>query len=37
VHLAAGMPHVAGGDYAGSHWLATFAMLALSAEALKTP
>jgi hypothetical protein len=36
-NLAAGMPHVLGGDYAGEHWLATFAMLALSAEALKTP
>lgn len=29
VHLAAGMPHVVGGDYAGEHWLASFAMLAL--------
>jgi hypothetical protein len=37
LHLAAGMPHVIGGDYAGEHWLATFAALALSAEALKTP
>jgi hypothetical protein len=37
VHLEAGMPHVAGGDYAGEHWLASFALLALSAEALKTP
>lgn len=36
-HLAAGMPHVAGGDYAGEHWLASFAVLALSAAALKTP
>lgn len=36
-HLDAGMPHVAGGDYAGEHWLASFALLALSAEALKTP
>ena len=36
-HLAAGMPHVVGGDYVGEHWLATFATLALSAEALKTP
>jgi hypothetical protein len=36
-HLEAGMPHVAGGDYAGEHWLASFALLALSAEALKTP
>lgn len=36
-HAAAGMPHVSGGDYAGEHWLASFALLALSAEALKTP
>jgi hypothetical protein len=36
-HLEAGMPHVVGGDYAGEHWLASFATLALSAEALKTP
>jgi hypothetical protein len=36
-HLAAGMPHVVGGDYAGEHWLASFALLALSAEGLKTP
>ncbi|MGB3722773.1 MAG: DUF2891 domain-containing protein [Pacificimonas sp.] len=27
-HLAAGLPHIAG-DYAGEHWLATFALLAL--------
>ena len=31
-HLAAGMPHVAGGDYAGEHWLASFAALALEAS-----
>ena len=30
VHLAAGLPHVAG-DYMGEHWLATFALLALEA------
>jgi len=40
-HLAAGMPHVVGGDYVGEHWLASFAVLALSsaaiAAALKTP
>ena len=36
-HLAAGMPHVAGGDYVGEHWLASFAVLALSEAALKTP
>jgi len=29
-HLAAALPHVAG-DYAGEHWLATFALLALLA------
>ncbi len=34
---AAALPHVAGGDYAGEHWLASFAVLALSAAALKTP
>lgn len=28
-HLAAGLPHVAG-DYMGEHWLATFALLALT-------
>jgi hypothetical protein len=27
-HLDASLPHVAG-DYAGEHWLATFALLAL--------
>ena len=36
-HLEAGMPHVVGGDYAGEHWLASFALLALSAVALKPP
>jgi len=29
-HLAAGMPHVVGGHYVGEHWLASFAVLALS-------
>jgi hypothetical protein len=29
-HLAAALPHLAG-DYAGEHWLATFALLALTA------
>jgi hypothetical protein len=33
----AAMGHVAGGDYAGEHWLASFAVLALSAAALKSP
>jgi hypothetical protein len=32
-HLAAGMPHVVGGDYNGEHWLASFATLALTCEA----
>ena len=36
-HLEAGMPHVVGGNYAGEHWLASFALLALSAATLKTP
>jgi Protein of unknown function (DUF2891) len=36
-HLAAALPHVVGGDYVGEHWLATFATLALTVEALKTP
>jgi len=30
-HLQAGLPHVAG-DYMGSHWLASFAVLALDAD-----
>jgi hypothetical protein len=30
LHLKAGMPHVLGGEYAGEHWLASFAVLALS-------
>jgi len=30
-HVAASLPHVAG-DYAGEHWLATFALLAIAAE-----
>jgi hypothetical protein len=28
-HLSAALPHVVGGDYAGEHWLASFAALAL--------
>jgi Protein of unknown function (DUF2891) len=35
--IAAALPHVIGGDYAGEHWLASFAVLGLSAAALKTP
>ena len=37
LHLQAGLPHVLGGDYAGEHWLASFAALALSAAARKSP
>jgi len=29
-HVAASLPHVAG-DYAGEHWLSTFALLAMTA------
>jgi hypothetical protein len=36
-HLKAALPHVVGGHYVGEHWLASFATLALTAEALKTP
>jgi hypothetical protein len=28
-HLEAGMPWTVGGDYAGEHWLASFAALAV--------
>lgn len=35
-NLEAGLRHVTG-DYAGEHWLASFAVLALSAAALRTP
>ncbi|HUQ76432.1 MAG TPA: DUF2891 domain-containing protein [Burkholderiales bacterium] len=35
--IDAALEHVAGGDYAGEHWLASFAVLALSAAALKSP
>ncbi len=31
-HLAASLPHVRSGDYAGEHWLATFAVLALTGD-----
>jgi hypothetical protein len=30
LHLSAALPHIAG-DYMGEHWLATFALLALTA------
>ena len=36
-HLRAGLPHAVGGHYVGEHWLASFAALALSEEARKTP
>src|SRR3954469_3515017 len=36
-HLAAGMPHVVGGDYNGEHWLASFGTLALTVEGRRTP
>jgi hypothetical protein len=32
-HLAAGLPHTVGGHYHGEHWLASFAVLALSSLA----
>jgi hypothetical protein len=35
--VAAALPHVAGGDYSAEHWLASFALLALSAAAFKAP
>jgi len=31
-HLQAALPHVASGDYAGEHWLATFAVYAMTVE-----
>lgn len=31
-HLQSALPHVASGDYAGEHWLASFAVYALTAE-----
>src|SRR3954462_6707756 len=36
-HLAAGMPHVVGGEYNGEHWLASFATLALTVEGPTSP
>ena len=30
LHLEASLPHVTSGDYAGEHWLASFALYALS-------
>jgi hypothetical protein len=31
-HLAASLPHAGAGDYVGTHWLASFALLALTQE-----
>lgn len=31
-HLHAALPHACGGNYAGTHWLASFALLALTQE-----
>jgi hypothetical protein len=31
-HAEAGLKHVASGDYAGEHWLASFAVQMLSVE-----
>jgi hypothetical protein len=36
-HLDDALPHVASGDYAGEHWLATFAVYALSQEGPGAP
>ena len=33
LHLSAGLDGLASGDYGGEHWLATFATLALTAQA----
>jgi hypothetical protein len=37
VHLAAALPHVVGGEYVGEHWLASFAVLALTEGVPSTP
>ena len=34
-HLAAALPHSRAGDCVGTHWLASFAVLALSEEPLR--
>jgi hypothetical protein len=34
-HASAALPHVASGDYAGEHWLASFAVLLLATPAVK--
>lgn len=36
-NLHAGLRHVSGGDYAGEHWLASFAVLALTAASAAAP
>ena len=36
LHAEATLPHVASSDYAGEHWLATFAVYMLSAPGLPT-
>jgi hypothetical protein len=37
LHADATLPHVTSGDYAGEHWLATFAVYMLSAAPRRTP
>jgi hypothetical protein len=32
LHAEAGLKHIASGDYAGEHWLASFAVYMLSVE-----
>jgi hypothetical protein len=32
IHMAAALPHVASGEYMGEHWLASFAVYALTVE-----
>ena len=36
-HLRAGLPHVQSGDYMGEHWLATFAVYALTSNGVISP
>ncbi len=37
VHLAAALPYVVSGEFVGEHWLPSFAVLALSAQAPNNP
>ncbi len=37
LHLAASLPEVSGGDYAGGHWLASFALYALASKDIHSP